>query len=291
MLGLVLLVHATVACSDATEPRVPTTLQVEPVALELEWGRAKTAEISVRLLDQNGQVFSELPAGFGLTWESADERIAIVRNGVVTGRHTGETTVTARAGTLSPAQVQVQVGPAPMMLDGDLSFGFEGTHNGTFAASGPWPFDPADPRVLYTEWFAALLPEFAITSIDIYGDQLIEARQRRADGLWDRFYLSVRGPATEPGTVDIRGAALHLGAASGSEWLGGFEVMYWNDRSPGGTITFTAVSPERLVGTFALELLNRGDGASLLGSITTVNGSFDIPVVMAQPWPEPEVQL
>jgi hypothetical protein len=171
-----------------------------------------------------------------------------------------------------------------------LSFTFEGTHAGTFSATGTWPFDPSDPRVLYATWFAASHPEFVVASFrDHSGEVQIEARQRREGGGWDRLFIQVPERVTASSTHEVRSASLVLGATGGGESSGPSIADYSTDRAPGGTITFNSVSAERLKGTFALELIQRGEGASLVGAIRTLNGTFDVPIVRNRPWPGPEV--
>jgi trimeric autotransporter adhesin len=87
-----------VGCSDSVtgpEPLVPTSLEVTPVAGQLE--RGETLTVVARVLDQNGV---EMP-GVEVLWESNNTAVATVtRDGVVTARAIGQVQISAISGQL-----------------------------------------------------------------------------------------------------------------------------------------------------------------------------------------------
>jgi hypothetical protein len=96
-----------IACSDGTQPRVPSSVQVSQTSVRMEDGESVT--VTASLLDQNGSAFASPVEGFAISWSSSAPAIASVNQGVITGETPGQAIVTAKAGSLPGANINVQV--------------------------------------------------------------------------------------------------------------------------------------------------------------------------------------
>lgn len=100
------------ACSEATQPRVPTSVQVDRTSVQLEQGESVT--VTATLLDQHGSAYTTPPPGYAITWASSAPSVASVNGGVITGESPGNAVVTATAGSLAAARIEVQVIALPV---------------------------------------------------------------------------------------------------------------------------------------------------------------------------------
>lgn len=91
-----------VSASVPVKVTIPASISLAPAAVELK-GLGQAAPVTAKLLDEKGE---EMKGEF--TWESADTKIAEVKNGEITSVGAGETVVTVKAGGQS-AQVKVVV--------------------------------------------------------------------------------------------------------------------------------------------------------------------------------------
>ena len=91
------------------------TLNLRSVILNPDYNDIKTAVLTVRFTPSNATDRS-------ITWESADESIAIVNGGVISARQAGTTTITATTanGKTAVCQVTVQTGPRRIYTLQDL---------------------------------------------------------------------------------------------------------------------------------------------------------------------------
>jgi hypothetical protein len=99
------------ACGEATQPRVPGSIQLSESNVQVEQGGSVT--VTGVILDQAGGGFEVPPPGYTIAWESSATAIATVSAGVITGVSPGRARVTARAASLTAA-VEVEVVPGPI---------------------------------------------------------------------------------------------------------------------------------------------------------------------------------
>lgn len=246
------------ACGDSTEPRVPTTLAVEPASVELHIG--DTTKVQATVQDQHGRPFSEPPQGFEITWSTSAQNVASVSAGSIAGGSIGQATITARAGSLAPAQVEVRV--VPRSYTGRLDFGFSGDRSGSFSVNSTFLFDPRpDAGPSTNDWaFAFFDSEYG--SQDIWGQRL------RADGRIDFVWFWVMGRVTSAGARAVDDAVFVFGWHPATQE---FDLYL----ATGGTVTFSAATPQRLQGSFQIPMTHDVTGAAL----TLQNGTFDVPIV------------
>lgn len=117
------------ACEDGTGPVTEhrlTQVVLSDSVLVVPSGSA--GHLGFRLLCQHGLTIQRLPAGMVLRWTSADTGIATVAAGLVTGRRSGQTMISAEAGRVTvAARVVVQLGHLQLqLLRGDLQKGAKG---------------------------------------------------------------------------------------------------------------------------------------------------------------------
>jgi hypothetical protein len=273
------------ACESSTAPRVPTTLELEPQTVELEWGRWNWPDrVTALVRDQNGVPFASWPQGLSLTWTVADPAVSTLAEhlqlGVVRVRavNGGQTVITAQAGDLPPRHVPIHVRPAPDTLQGELSFRYTGDHAGEFVAAGIWPFDANDPDILFTIDYLRDQRAWVVSEVGVSLSlpppliyRGISARRIRANGVEDHFSITVEGWITAPGTY-AGTAHLNLGVDRRQAAVG-IEAHYWAEDD--ATLTFTAVSEARVAGTFSFGMI-RVPG---IGNIQVIEGTFDAPLV------------
>lgn len=271
--------------TESTEPAVPTTLVLEPASAELAWGR-DSVWISAELLDQHGRTLEGWPPDHGLSWVIGDTSIAkMVDDGITalirSASTGGQTTLIGTAGALASAQADITVLPPPDSISGGLSFQYSGDHSGSFVVDGAWPFDHHDPGLIF--WRPYLLDQRAwVASFYSSEDdrQYIFAHRVRPDGREDLFGMHTDGRITGPGTYELSGSTFEIGRWYISGRLN-YEATY--DHFSHGSVTVTSAEPERLVGTFEVELGDRSENPWWVLQIG--QGRFDAALIMDQPWP------
>lgn len=109
LLSAALLASALVGCSGA-QPGTPgpsiQRIEITPASASVAVGASVTLQAVAR--DAQGQVVPNVP----FVWKSSSEAVASVANGVVKGLTAGSATMTASAGGVSSAPVNVNVTPA-----------------------------------------------------------------------------------------------------------------------------------------------------------------------------------
>jgi hypothetical protein len=108
----VFVLIAVVACSETTQPRVPTSIQVSQTSVRMEEG--ESTAVTATLLDQNGNPFTGPVDGFAIIWSSSAPATASVDQGVITGETPGIAIVTVKAGPLPGAGIDVRIDAAPI---------------------------------------------------------------------------------------------------------------------------------------------------------------------------------
>jgi len=279
------LVIFTPGC-DSVDPRVPTSIQLEPESVQLPWGR-NHATITPTILDQHGRPFESRPEGFGMTWSISDERVATVgrqNTAIVYAVNGGEAILTGVAGHLPPAHARIEVLPAPDTISGSLSFRYRGDHSGSFSVSGIWPFDHADPGIVNTPEYLEAREQWVVSYHDSgWGDDVhvVQASRIRTDGREDEFILMLPGPVSEPGTLQVSGGFLTIGIDRRTSPVG-IEASYHDTV---GSVELTSVSDDRVAGTFSLDMRSRTwDGGEVTYNIEVLDGSFDAPLTRDAPW-------
>jgi hypothetical protein len=279
------LVILTPAC-DSVEPRVPTSIQLEPESVQIPWGR-NHAVMTPTFLDQQGRPFESPPEGFGMSWSISDERVARVGGqnaAIIHAVNGGEAILTGTAGHLPPAHARVEVLPAPDTISGMLSFGYRGDHAGSFAVSGSWPFDHADPGIVDTPEYLKAREQWVVSyygSMWGGGVHQVRAARIRADGREDEFILILPGPVTGPGPVQVSGGFLTLGIDRRTSPVA-IEASY---HDAVGLVELTSVSDGRIAGTFSLNMLSRTwVGGDVTYHIEVLDGLFDAPLTGNAPW-------
>jgi hypothetical protein len=234
----------------------PVSISVSPSNVALKVG--ENATVTATLRDAQGAPIPSPPPGYQITWSSSHPSVATVQNGVITGVGAGQTTVTANAGSLPPATVQVQVTPKAAVT-AQIAFSYSGDRSGSFDVQTA--FDPDD-----IEWEGT----WAFTLYDSeYDDQDIMAQRRRDNGLVDFAWFWVDGRVTATGTRTITGGVLVLGFDLDDESA---EAEY---DLTSGSITHTSVTATRMGGTFTMTMVEENTGAAL--NIT--GGTFDLPLL------------
>jgi hypothetical protein len=243
------------ACGDATEPRVPTGLELSETALNLE--RFDTVTLAATVLDQHGRAYAAISEGYAITWSSSAPQIADVSEGTIVAASPGSATITARAGNLPPVKLPVQV--VPRTYSGQLSFDYAGHRSGSFAVSSSFEFlASGNPNVA----------SFAFATYEAeHDDQDFMAVSQRADGLFDALHFWVDQRVTTTGTRAVSDGMLFLGLGPAA-----VEDAYWVSS---GSVQITTVSDRRLVGTFTMSLEHAEFGTAL----NLTGGTFDLPEV------------
>lgn len=254
---------ALTACSDSTEPRVPTTLELDRATLQLTVNESRT--INARIVDQNGNAFQQIPEGFQVQWSVDDASVAQVDQGAVLGLAVGSAIVTAQAGDLPTAQVMVEVSPDVLDLWTEFSMDYAGAESGIFEIETEFQFRiQGGPEG----------PEWAFAFYDLgFGSQDLVAERARDDGRFDLFWVWVEGdPITTAETVEVSEGYMLFGVTD--TWLEVSDISNWEGLYlvEEGAINFTQVTDDRMDGEFWFDLEGQ-DG----GTIQVTNGNFDMP--------------
>lgn len=165
-------------------------------------------------------------------------------------------------------------------LDAEFAFEYQGHRTGSFGVDGEYVLDPA-------EMFQAS-GSFALTLYEYEArEQFFMAQQPRPDGWADLLMCwSPGGKVEGPGTRNLE-CWLEIGTAPGREWSDqqlvedSYSSFIGGDRPADGSgrITFTAVTPQRLAGTFTITL-HADYSSTYPGPVLEVRqGRFDVPVV------------
>jgi hypothetical protein len=261
------------ACGDGTGPRVPTAVEVVPQALALETG--DMGEVQAVVVDQAGRPYTMPPPGYQIIWSSSAPLVADVQNGLVHALRPGQATITARAGDLDPAPIQVAVGPRP--VSGQMAFAYDGFQTGTFAVDATFRLDQLDgggdralswltdeedasgAMVKYQNFFARRVRSGAMGSGSMASIWFWTVGEITATGAWviDGGYF-----IPDYSLFDFSGGAVYTGS---------------------GTMNITMVGDRRLVGTFAMELVEVDDQYQPTGEILDItDGSMSIPVLIPE---------
>jgi hypothetical protein len=255
------------ACGDGTGPRVPSAVEVVPQTLALE--TSDTVTVQAVLVDQAGRPYATLPPGYQITWSSSAPLVAEVEDGLIQALRPGQAIITARAGDLDPAAIQVTV--SPRTVSSQMAFAYDGFQTGTFAVDATFRLDQLD-------WNG----EWALSWVEVEDGttyQDFEAQQVRSDGRVDWIWFWTVGEVTATGAWVIDGGYFITGFDLVSE---SFEAVY----AGSGTVNITTVGDRQLVGTFAMELVELEDQEQTTGEILDITGgSMSIPVVLS-----PEVE-
>jgi hypothetical protein len=252
---------AVVVACDTTEPRVPTSVEVDRQTVTLQMD--ETVQVHATVLDQHGRAFDPAPQGFEVTWASTRPDVAAVTNGEIRGVAPGTATIRAAAGTLPPAEILVTVEPGRLTISAgtfnvpiltqaeweenattgrnvtsQLSFSYQGHRTGTVAISSTFMTD-AIP------WGG----DWAVSIYDAdWDDQDILAQRRRADGRFDFLWFWVDGRVTAPGTRSPDSGIFFVGYNVETDTAEGIYMV------TGGSVSFASASATQLAGTFSLEL-------------------------------------
>lgn len=216
----------------------------------------ETVQLSVRVLDEQGNPIADVPDGW-IEWLSSNNAVVEVENGTVLGIRPGVAVVGVRAGNLLPVQVVVEVEPRP--LSGRLSFQYDGSQTGSFEVDSEFILDPEEGPIP-PDWVATFF--FSTNE-----SQDIVAEAVRDDGLIDILWLWVNGPVAAEVTLPLDGAYVILGSDGETE-----EARY--GPMVNGVITFTSLTSDRMEGTFQFRV---EDEAS--NSLEVHSGVFDAPWV------------
>jgi len=247
---------ALLGACDSTDPRVPDAVQLPVESLNLLVG--ETTDLEAVIVDQRGRAYDAPPTGFEIVWTSSDQTVATVQDGAITGVGSGDATITAQAGTLTPAQVVVSVHGSldvagsfdlPVIADDDpderevraeISFTYEGHRSGSVELEETFVLD----QLTNTDNFAYTFfnPEFE--------DQDFIVLQWRPDGTIDYMEFYVDGAVTETGSYTAYLGFLILGFDPESNTP---DAEYVLDLHP-GTVTVTAADEGQLAGTFSFTM-------------------------------------
>lgn len=263
ILTVVVATAVLAACGDGTGPRVPTDVEVDPQTISME--TSDTVRVQAVVVDQSGRAYTQMPTGYQITWSTSAPLVAEVEDGLIRALRPGQAIITARAGELPPAQVQVTV--SARTVSAALSFSYSGHQNGTFAVETDFQLDEID---WYGDWaFTFYNPS--------YEDQDVWAQRERTDGKADWLVVYVSGAVTEPGTY-LGEALLYYGFNIDTDET---DALYWGE----GTVTFTAVTERRMAGTFSMgmgEIVEVGENEwDFTGELLDLTaGTFDVPRVL-----------
>jgi hypothetical protein len=251
------------ACSDSTEPRVPTTLELDRATLQLTVNESRT--VAARIVDQNGNAFQQIPEGFEVQWSVDAGDVVQVDQGSVLGLAVGSAIVTAQAGGLPPAQVMVEVSPDILDLSTEFRMDYAGAESGRFDIEAEFEFRLQDgPQG--DEW------AFAFYDLG-FGSQDLVAERTRDDGRFDLFWVWAEGePITMAETVEVSDGYMIFGVSD--TWLDVTDFSTWEGIYfvQEGAINFTHVTDDRMHGEFWFDLEASGEG-----TLAVTNGNFDMP--------------
>lgn len=271
------------ACDDSTEPSVPTTIHLQPAAVELEWGGS--GEVTAEVMDQHGKRIDDWPQGFDLEWAIDDAAIAVVEGGIRTAsiRSTfgdgGETILTVTADGIPAAQAAITALSAPDTIAGELEFQYQGVHSGTFSMEGSWAFDHQNPHVLGSRDYRHSQGGWVASHYDPEPDRhYIAATRVHANGWEDWYLISTAGRIVQPGTYEATGGRLYLGWRHVSTFS---EVEGTYDHFGTGSLTITSAGPDHVTGTFDLILDDRS--AEPWAQVEIEEGHFSAPLLVDRP--------
>jgi hypothetical protein len=254
------------ACGDSsTEPRVPTSVQLDRQTLNLSVG--DTIRVEAVILDQDGRAFDVPPEGFAIMWSSNATSVATVdATGLVTAVGTGQARIRATAGTLPPAEMVVDSEghitvagdfDLPIVLDDDESdrivtayfdAAYSGHRAGGFLVDDTFELGDVDGQGSYAYTFYN----------EEYDDQDFIAWERRADGRLDYMEFYVSGGVFDTGSYQPYLGFLFLGYNLDTDVA---EALYILEAEE-GTLTVTAFDPDQVAGTFSLPMDAAATGAS-----------------------------
>jgi hypothetical protein len=260
------------ACGDGTGPRVPTAVEVVPRGLVLETG--DTVTVQAVLVDQAGRPYTTLPPGYQITWSSSAPLVADVQNGLVQALRPGHATITARAGDLDPAPIQVTVDPRP--VSSQMAFAYDGFQTGTFAVDATFRLDQLNGD---GEWALSWVTDEEDKSGAMVKYQNFFARQDGGGMRWG-------GPAWiwfwTVGEITAAGAWV----IDGGYFVPAYSLFDYSGRgvyTGSGTMNITMVGDRRLVGTFAMELVEVDVQYQPTGEILDItDGSMSIHVLIPE---------
>jgi probable HAF family extracellular repeat protein len=135
-----LLALAVAGCGDGPSDlgsSRPESIRLNMHAVRLTAGEDTT--VVATLHDRYGYEIITPPSGFQVTWSTSDPDVATVDGGLVRAVGAGQAVVTAAAGSLAPAAVDVQVLEAEGVIDGyqALALGrLGGTQSNAWAING-----------------------------------------------------------------------------------------------------------------------------------------------------------
>jgi hypothetical protein len=255
------------ACGDSstTEPRVPTSVQLDRQTFNLRVG--DTVRVEAVILDQDGRAFDVTPEGFAISWSSNATSVATVdATGLVTAVGTGQARIRATAGTLPPAEMVVDsegritlagAFDLPNVLDEDtgervVTAYFDATYSGHRAGGllvdGTFELGEAGGHGSYAYTFFN----------DEYNDQDFIAWERRADGRLDYMEFYVDGGVFDTGSYQPYLGFLFLGYDLDTEIAENLYILEVET----GTLTVTAFDTDQVAGTFSLAMEAAAMGAA-----------------------------
>jgi hypothetical protein len=226
------------------------------------------------VVDQAGRPYTTPPPGYQITWSSSAPLVADVQNGLVQALRPGQATVTARAGDLDPAPIQVTVFPRP--VSGQMAFAYDGFQTGTFAVDATFRLDQLDgDGDLALSW---LTDEEDKSGATVKYQNFFARRVRGGMGwgsmgsIW--FWTVGEITATGAWVID------------GGYFVPDYPLFDFSGRAVytgSGTMNITMVGDRRLVGTFAMELVKVDDQYQPTGEILDItDGSMSIPVLIPE---------
>lgn len=247
---------ALLGACDSTDPRVPTSVEVQVDALNLLVG--ETTGVQAAVADQRGRAYDVPPEGFEILWTSSDESVATVADGEILGIASGVATIRAQAGTLPPADIEVQVHGSleitgtfdlPIIAEDDpdgrevhaeIGFSYDGHRSGSFGVDETFVFEDLTGADSYA---------FTFFNSD-FGDQDFVALQWRADGTIDYTEFYVDGGVTETGDFTVYLGFLVLGFDPNTDTA---DVEYVLEVHP-GSMTVASATEGQLAGSFTFTM-------------------------------------
>jgi hypothetical protein len=267
ILTVVVATAVLAACGDGTGPRVPTDVEVDPQTISME--TSDTVRVQAVVVDQSGRAYTQMPTGYQITWSTSAPLVAEVEDGLIRALRPGQAIITARAGDLPPAQVQVTV--TARTVETALSFAYGGFQTGTFDVDATFRLDQLDWD---GEWALSWLADEDDGSGTIVTYHDFQAQQVRSDAKVDWIWFWTVGEVTEAGTWEIDGGFFITGFDLFDE---SYEAIYGGT----GMVNIAAVGDRRLAGTFAMDMLELDENDQPTGeTLQMTSGTFDIPVVL-----------
>jgi hypothetical protein len=255
------------ACGDGTGPRVPTDVVVDPQTIAME--TSDTVRVQAVVVDHTGRSYTQIPTGYQITWSTSAPLVAEVEDGLIRGLRAGQAIITAQAGDLAPAQVQVTV--TSRTVTTALSFAYGGFQTGTFDVATTFRLDQVDWD---GDWALSWLTdeEDAFGAMVTYHD--FYAQETRPDGKVDWIVFWTVGEVTAVGPWEIQGAYFITGFDLFDE---SSEAIYGGV----GAMNISAVGDRRLAGTFAMDMLEVDQTEQPTGETLEITaGTFDIPLIL-----------